>query len=105
MMPQLGHMVFFSLLDNTPAKCAELVAACQKYLTVQPGIVHFSAGVRDLDLTRDVNDTGFDVALHLVFRDRLAHDAYQDDPTHNQFIAEQRHNWRQVRVFDSHIAG
>ena len=27
--------------------------------------------------------------------------AYQDDPTHNKFIEENKPNWAAVRVFDS----
>jgi hypothetical protein len=97
----LCHDVYFSLKDRTPAAADALVAACKKYLTVQPGIVFFCAGKLDPGLTRDVNDLAFDVALHVVFTDRAAHDAYQDDATHNQFIAENKHNWSKVRVFDS----
>ena len=41
------------------------------------------------------------MALHVVFTDRAAHDAYQEDDTHNRFIAEMKHNWAKVRVFDS----
>jgi hypothetical protein len=43
------------------------------------------------------------VALHLVFTDKAAHDAYQDDPTHNRFIVEMKPNWVAVRVFDSYV--
>ena len=101
--PRLAHNVFFKLKDNSPAKVAELVAACNKYLNVQPGIVFFSAGPRVGDLTRDVNDLDWDIGLHLVFIDKAAHDAYQDDPTHNQFVATMKYNWAKVRVFDSFV--
>ncbi len=97
----LCHNVFFTLKDRSPGKADELVAACKKYLTVQPGIAHFTCGKLVADLTRDVNDTDWDVGLHIVFTDRAAHDAYQDDATHNQFIAECKANWAKVRVFDS----
>ena len=99
--PRLAHNVFFKLKDNSPAKVAELVAACKKYLNVQPGIVFFAAGALCADLTRDVNDRDWDVGLHLVFVDKPAHDAYQDDATHNKFIEENKANWAGVRVFDS----
>ena len=46
-----------------------------------------------------------DVALQLVFTDRAAHDAYQVAPRHATFIAENRDNWAQVRVFDAHVSG
>ena len=41
------------------------------------------------------------IGLHLVFVDKAAHDAYQDDATHNKFIDENKPNWAGVRVFDS----
>ena len=43
------------------------------------------------------------MGLHLVFADKAAHDAYQDDPTHNRFIDEIKANWAKVRVFDSFV--
>lgn len=97
----LCHDVYFTLKDNSPAKVDELVAACKKYLTVQPGISYFCCGKLAADLKRDVNDTAWDVALHIVFENREAHDAYQDDPTHNKFIDECKANWSKVRVFDA----
>lgn len=103
MSPRLAHNVFFKLQDDADAKVQELVAACKKYLNVQPGIVFFAAGPRVPDLTRDVNDTNWDVGLHIVFHDKASHDNYQDDPLHNQFIAEMKANWAGVRVFDSYV--
>jgi hypothetical protein len=97
----LCHNVFFTLKDQSPAAADALVAACKKYLTVQPGIVFFCCGKVDATLAREVNDRDWDVGLHVVFTDRAAHDAYQEDATHNQFIAEMKGNWAKVRVFDS----
>lgn len=99
--PRLAHNVFFKLKDSTPEGVAALVAACKKYLNVQPGIVFFAAGPVCAELNREVNVLDWDVALHLVFVDRAAHDAYQTDPTHEQFIAENKATWASVRVFDS----
>ncbi len=100
---RLAHNVFFQLKDGSPAKVAELVAACQKYLNVQPGIVFFAAGPICAELTREVNVQDWHVGLHLVFDSKESHDSYQDDPTHNQFIAEMKGNWASVRVFDSYV--
>ena len=99
--PRLAHNVFFKLKDNSPSKVAELVGACKKYLNVQPGIVFFAAGPICAELDREVNDRDWHVGLHIVFIDKAAHDAYQDDPTHNRFIEENKPNWAGVRVFDS----
>ena len=99
----LSHMVYFTLHDPSPAKVHELVAACHKYLSNQPGTVHFSVGTLNRDLARPVNDHGYDVTINVVFESREAHDVYQTDPRHLKFIEEQKPNWKQVRVFDSDI--
>ena len=94
-------MVYFSLKDNSADAKQKLVDACKKYLGDHDGTVYFSAGVIADDFKRDVNDRDFDVALHLVFKDRAAHDKYQDHARHKQFIEENKENWKKVRVFDS----
>lgn len=102
--PRLAHHVYFTLHDNSAAKIAELVTACKKYLDNHPGLESFAVGTLNPDLSRPVNDRGYEVSLHVVFEDRAAHDAYQVAPRHNQFIDEQKPNWKQVRVFDSDLA-
>jgi len=102
--PMIGHMVFFTLTDNSPAKVQALVAACDKYLSKHSGEVFYSAGPRAKEFNRDLNDQDWDVALHLVFRSKADHDKYQDAARHKQFIEENRAGWKKVRVFDSHLA-
>jgi hypothetical protein len=97
----LAHNVYFSLKDGSEAARERLLAACRKYLPGHPGILFFGCGTRAAELCREVNDQDFDVGLHIVFRDQAAHDHYQDTPAHHQFIAENKDNWRKVRVFDS----
>ncbi len=98
----LAHMVYFALKDRSQAAIDKLVADCKKYLTDHPGTVFFAAGTLVPDLTRPVNQVDFDVALHVVFADRAAHDAYQTAPRHLEFIASNKENWDRVRVFDSY---
>ena len=99
----LAHDVYFTLRDASPEAKQKLVDACRLYLTGHEGTVFFAAGVRAEEMTREVNDRGFDVGLHVYFRDKAAHDAYQDHPRHQQFIAEMSANWKTVRVFDSWV--
>jgi len=99
--PMLAHNVYFALKDNSAETRKTLVDACKKYLRNHAGEVFFAAGTRAEDLNREVNDHDFDVALHIVFKDKAAHDKYQDDKRHKQFIAENKDNWKKVRVFDS----
>jgi len=100
---KLVHDVYFTLEHASADACQELVDECYARLAGIDGIVYFAAGIRDPELQRDVNDRGYDVSLHVFFRDRAAHDAYQTAPAHQEFIAKNRENWRQVRVFDSAI--
>ena len=97
----LAHNVFFTLNDPSDIAKQILVAACKKYLTDHPGTVFFACGTLATEFDRPVNDRGFDVALHLVFRTTADHDVYQSAPRHDQFIAENKANWKSVRVFDS----
>jgi Stress responsive A/B Barrel Domain len=97
----LAHNVYFTLLDRSESARRRLLDACRKYLAPHPGIVFFGCGVVAEELRREVNDRDFDVALHIIFRDQAAHDSYQETPAHLQFIAENKENWKKVRVFDS----
>jgi hypothetical protein len=101
----LSHSVYFTLNDNSPAAIQRLVTACKAYLTDHPGACFFAAGTLADEFQRPVNDRAFDVALHVVFTDRAAHDAYQQAPRHLKFIEENKPNWKEVRVFDAWVEG
>jgi hypothetical protein len=99
-----AHDVYFTLKDSTPETRQALVDACQEYLSGHDGTVLFAAGTRAPEMKRDVNDTEFDVSLHIYFEDEVAHAAYQEHPRHQEFIAQMNANWKTVRVFDSRVA-
>lgn len=99
----LAHDVYFTLNDASPEAQKKLVDACRKYLTGHAGTVFFAAGTRATELSREVNDQGYHVSLHVYFKDMASHDAYQEDPRHKQFIEEMKANWKAVRVFDSWV--
>lgn len=103
MSHRIAHMVYFQLEDNSPAKVAELLEQCQKYLNDHPGLDFFAVGTLNQELNRPVNDRAYDVSLHTVFSDIAAHDAYQVAPRHLEFIANNKANWKTVRVFDSNL--
>jgi hypothetical protein len=96
----LVHNVYFTLNESSPQNVQKLMAACNKYLTNHPGTVFFACGGVS-DLSRSVNDRDWDVGLHVIFKNRAAHDAYQNAPRHLQFIEENKASWKKVRVFDS----
>jgi hypothetical protein len=98
-----AHMVFFDLKDSNAANRQKLVEACNKYLSDHPGTSYYSAGARADEMDRDVNDTEFDVALHLVFADKASYDKYAVAPRHLEFIEQNKDSWKKVRVFDSYV--
>src|SRR5260370_39601326 len=86
----LAHNVYFSLKDNSAEAKKKTVDACRKYLSKHPDEVFFAAGTLAEELNRPVNDREFDVALHIVFKDKEAHDKYQEDQRHKDFIEENK---------------
>jgi hypothetical protein len=100
---EMGHMVFFKLTDSSPKSRAHFAGLCHKYLAKIPGITYFSVGGLADDLNRDVNDKDFDIALHVVFKDRAAYEVYATHPDHLKLIELGAPLWTKVRVFDSDL--
>lgn len=99
----LAHNVFFTLKDASDTAAETLVDECYTYLKDLPGVINFSAGRLVAENDRDVNDTDFQVGLHVVFSNKLYHDQYQVAEKHNIFLARNKANWAKVRVFDTYI--
>lgn len=97
----LVHNVYFRLNDRSAEARQRLVDACRRLLPHHDGVVYFACGTLAQDLSRDVNDRDWDVGVHLVFRDKAAHDAYQESAAHKQFVAENAPTWQRARVFDT----
>jgi|YNPMSStandDraft_1061717.scaffolds.fasta_scaffold08636_3 Stress responsive A/B Barrel Domain. len=99
----LVHDVYFTLKDKSPEAKAAFVQSCQKYLSGHKDAVWFAAGVRGQEFQRPVNDQEFDVALQVIFKDKAAHDTYQEHPRHLKFIEENKDKWTKVRVWDWYL--
>lgn len=101
--PMVGHMVYFTLKDRTPAGREKLATSCTKHLEDLDGVVFFAAGTLPEDGFAEVglNDREWDVALQVVFTSKAAHDAYQKHEKHTKFVDENKATWAKVRVFDS----
>jgi len=99
--PMISHDVYFTLKDSSDAARTKAIDACKKYLQHHPGATFFAVGARDKSFNRPVNDKDWDVGLHIVFKNKAAHDKYQDSERHQQFITENRDHWQKVRVFDT----
>ena len=100
----LAHNVYFILNDNSPAAVQAMIDDCHVYLARLPGIVFYAAGTCS-DVDRSISDRAYDVALHVVFQDRAALDAYLTAPKHIEFIEKHQSNWKDLRAFDSEVTG
>jgi Stress responsive A/B Barrel Domain len=101
--PAVAHDVFFELKDKSAEAKKKLVDACYKYLKSHDGVLSFSAGVRAEEVKEKVSAADWDVGLHIVFKDKASLDKYARHPDHLKFIAENRENWKGVKVYDSLI--
>jgi len=100
-LASLTHAVYFELKDHSAEKCEQLVESCYRLLSSIDGCTSMSAGVRDEELDRPVNDQKFHVGLVVIFESRAAHDAYQTHENHLKFLEENKDNWESVRIFDA----
>jgi len=98
-----AHMVFFQLMDLSDHAIDTFVGACVKYLSGHPGQVHFSVGLRAVDIARDVSDRSFDVSMHIVFKNKKKYDEYAASETHEAFITATAGMSTGRRVLDSYI--
>ena len=99
----IAHSVYFTLNDSSPAAVRAMVEDSHHCLSPLPGIVFYAAGTCS-DVDRSASDTDYDVALHVVFEDRAALDAYMTAPKHIEFIEKHQSNWKNLRVFDSCVS-
>lgn len=50
---------------------------------------------------RPVIDSSYDFCLTVILKDIAAHDAYQIDPWHLDFIATCKESWEKVKIYDA----
>jgi hypothetical protein len=100
----IGHMVYFKLKDSSAESRKKFVDSCNKYLANHEGTILYSAGTLGDEFKGQANDRDWDIALHVVFVDKAAHDKYQVHPDHKKFVSENKDAMDKVRVFDSELA-
>lgn len=93
------HSVYFWLsnpesTDDRAALTAGL-ESLRSISTIETAYIGAPAATR-----RPVIDHSYDLSLILVFADQAAHDVYQDHPVHLEFVAECKHLWNQVKIYD-----
>lgn len=93
------HNVYFSLHD--PSTKDAMIASCKKYLSKHDGEAFFAAGTTAEHRMLKSNDREFDVAVVIVFRSKDDLVKFDASERHKAFVAENRTNWKKIRVFDA----
>ena len=94
------HHVFFWLHDpENKADLQLLLDGLNRLRSV--GSIRTSHIGRPADTDRDVVDASYAVSWLTFFEDAAAHEAYQKDPIHLDFVETCARVWRKVVVYDS----
>ena len=93
------HHVFFWLAEPNNVEHRELLIAGLKKLSHCSTIQRFHIG-QPAHTKRDVIDRSYSISWCLFFANAADQDIYQVDPIHLQFIAECKHLWTRVQVYD-----
>lgn len=93
------HCVYFWLRDDlSPHDLDAFVDGASRLTTIET-VLHGYLGV-PAGTDRPVIDRSYSYGLVCVFEDRLAHDAYQIDPIHDEFRDTCSSFWKTVKIYD-----
>jgi hypothetical protein len=101
--PPFAHMIFFKLSDTSKTVVRDFIGLCVKYLSNHAGQQHFSVGTRALQISRDVSAKNFDIAVHMIFSDISAYQAYAQSAQHEDFITQSAGMSPERIVYDSFV--
>ena len=93
------HCVYFWLHEDLRPQEREAFLAGVNSLTTIETVVQGSVGT-PAETDRPVIDRTYSYALIVVFRNKIAHDAYQAHPTHDVFRAKCSAYWSRVQIYD-----
>ena len=94
------HHVYFWLAELHNADHLEQLISGLKKLSSVTSIQYFHIG-RPAGTKRDVIDSSYSVSWCLFFANAADQDSYQVDPVHLRFVAECKHLWKRVVVYDA----
>lgn len=96
----LVHTVFFWLKpDLDGAQRASFRAGVESLATISSAEAVYIGTPAATD--RPVIDRSYDVGLTVVLKDLAAHDAYQVDPIHREFVDTFGTSWERVVIYDA----
>ena len=96
----LVHVVFFWLKkDLSEADKMKFVAGVNSLGTIDI-LESFHVGPPAATAKRPSIDDSYDYGLYTSFADVAGHDKYQTEPVHLKFLADCKHLWESVKVYD-----
>ena len=99
-LPGFIHTVFFWMKDDISLKERSFFEEGLEKLSEIESIQKVYWGPPAMT-PRDVVDNSYDYAFIVHFKDAHAHDAYQVDQIHLDFIEASKHLWEDVQVYDN----
>jgi len=97
----LIHHVYFWLKNPEDRKVREqFETALQKLVTIDE-IKNSHLGIPASTEERDVVDHSYSYSLMVIFNSKEDQDIYQKHPIHLEFVEQNEHLWKKVKVYDS----
>ena len=94
------HMVFFWLKDTSDRKIDIFKNRTVSFLDQIETIDNYHVGI-PASTNRPIIERSYTIALVVTFKDKKAHDIYQEHEAHKSFIDECQHLWTCVKIFDT----
>lgn len=95
-----SHIVIFWTDPDNASAPDQLAAGVEKYLRPIPLARLLHCGRMATSARADVVDQTYQVALNFTFDSKADQDAYQVHPLHLDFVANCKHLWKRVVVYD-----
>jgi hypothetical protein len=97
----LLHIVLFWLKKNLSEE--ELTTFENEVISLEniSSVEQLHVGKPATTPNRPVIDDSYDFCLTVMLRDISAHDTYQNDPLHLNFIKNCSHMWEKVKIYDA----
>jgi hypothetical protein len=92
------HQVFF-WLHQPDSDLNDVMDGCRTIGSLASA-KDYSVGVPAKTPKRDVIEDSYHIALTVYFETMADHDLYQEDADHLKFIADHKHKWAKVQVYD-----
>lgn len=97
----LVHTVFFHLRkDIDGADVTEFRMGLESLTKIEHAEAAYVGTPADVP-ARPVLVRNYDFCLTVVLKDVAAHNAYQQDPIHLEFIESHKEKWKKVKVYDA----